>query len=218
MPSLSSTHHAPFDNESVPPVVVEYPALIVDEIDEDFFLPGALPEGSTRPAIATRLVRLPVEDISQVAVLSWRWDGDLQGLGSRNISSAIRVSKQRGIPYLFVDIISIDQRLDEDALIQQVTAFSNLYRSIPVIAAYDKEGEDFAKIVRRPWILTEARLFRYNPTEIIYVGHNDQGAKYSPYSPLQTPLLGLKLWRFRFGEHLDLGFELCPSDSPRPLQ
>jgi hypothetical protein len=31
--------------------------------------------------------------------------------------------------------------------------------------------------MRRPWILYEARAVLSNPTKIVYVGHNNQGAK-----------------------------------------
>ena len=89
--------------------------------------------------------------------------------------SAIRQAKKMGIKYLFIDAISIDQALRGDQLLQQIVAFSALYKTIPVIAAYDKRGDDFWETMRRPWILHEARSFRCNLTRIVYVGHNLQG-------------------------------------------
>ena len=52
----------------------------------------------------------------------------------------ILVAKKVEVQYLFVDIISIDQQLKSDALIEQVMEFSTLYTSIPVIVAYDLEA------------------------------------------------------------------------------
>lgn len=204
MPSPSAIVNTLSGDDECIPSVAEYPALVMDEVNEDDLLRGAAPLGdATGRGLPVRRVKLPVDDLSQIAVLSWRWDGNLQGLGSRNVSSAIRQAKQMGIRYLFVDVISIDQQLRGDALIEQVAAFSKLYKTIPVIATYDKVGENFEQIMRRPWIMSEARLFRYNPTRIIYVGHNDQGAKHKgDCSPLGEPLLGKRLWRFNFGEML----------------
>lgn len=84
-----------------------------------------------------------------------------------------------GVRYLFIDIISINQQLRGDDLIEHVVAFTVLFKTIPVIAAYDKIGENFLATMRRPWILYEARSCRYNPTKIVYVGHNNQGAENS---------------------------------------
>lgn len=54
------------------------------------------------------------------------------------------------IRHLFIDIISIDQQPEGIDLIQQVMAFSVLYRTIPVIAAYDEVEEDFKIKTMRP--------------------------------------------------------------------
>jgi hypothetical protein len=96
---------------------------------------------------------------------------------SRNLLCALRHAKQSGVQFLFIDVISIDQRLDGNKLLEQVVAFSTLYRTIPVIAAYDKMGEFFMRTMRRPWILYEARAVLTNPTKIVHVGHYNQGAK-----------------------------------------
>ncbi|KAE8358584.1 hypothetical protein BDV27DRAFT_137452 [Aspergillus caelatus] len=93
-----------------------------------------------------------------MAILSWRWDGNLRD--SRNIASAVQVAKSMSIKYLFVALISIDQTLDGDSLIEEVLAFSTLYKTITVIVAYDKVNEDFDKTTDRPWICSEMRLYR----------------------------------------------------------
>ncbi|KAK0736688.1 hypothetical protein B0T21DRAFT_384164 [Apiosordaria backusii] len=138
------------------------------------------------------------------AVLSWRWDGDLKTRGSKNIASAIYQAKRMGVRYLFLDLVSIDQSLSGEALIQQVVEFSSLYSTIPVIAAYDMEGEEFEDTMYRPWIFNEARLYRYNPTKMVYVGHSNQGTKHDPgSSPFGgEPILGVDIWRYEFGKTL----------------
>lgn len=59
------------------------------------------------------------------------------------------------IRYLFIDVISIYQILQGIYLIQQVMAFSVLYKIIPVIVAYDELEEDFELTTMRPWIFYE---------------------------------------------------------------
>jgi hypothetical protein len=122
-----------------------------------------------------QLVKLPVDDLSQIAVLSWHWDGENHVQGSRNVMCAVRQAKKTGVRYLFIDVISIDQRLSQDDLLKQVAAFSMLYTTIPVIAAYDTTDDcPLRNTIHRPWILSEVRLFRRNPTQITYVAHNTQ--------------------------------------------
>ena len=55
--------------------------------------------------------------------------------------------------------------------------FSTLFKTILVITAYEKIGEDFSKIMRHPWIVSEVLSFERNSSQIVYVGHNNQGAK-----------------------------------------
>jgi hypothetical protein len=86
------------------------------------------------------------------------------------------------VRYLFIDAISIDQQKCGDALLDEIVAFSTLYKSIQVIAAYDRVGDTLEDIMSRPWILSEAGFFRHNPTRIVYAGHSDQGASASPYA------------------------------------
>lgn len=213
----------------MPEPVSEFRAIVVDDVDEDELLQGAS-QGDTdtdintdtdtagpRPGWTwpTALVKVPVDDLSQVAVVSWRWDGDKQGWGSRNIASALRQAKKVGVRYLFIDLVSVSQNLSGDALLKQVVAFSTLFKTIPVLAAYDEIGENFRSITRRPWILNELRLFRYNPTKIVYVGHNGQGTKHNPelaerFDPGVETLFSAKpftvmgeLKKFEFGDVLE---------------
>lgn len=139
-----------------------------------------------------------------MAILSWRWDGDLHS--SRNIASAVHLAKAMSIKYLFVDQISVDQTLDGDTLIERVSAFSTMYKTITVIVAYDKADEDFEKTVYRPWIFSEMRLYRYNPGQIIYVRHSNQGSKrnYDIFTVI-PPILG-DLWSYDLGKHLGLNW------------
>ncbi|KAE8320522.1 hypothetical protein BDV39DRAFT_211592 [Aspergillus sergii] len=125
----------------------EFKALVVDEIDEESLVHGEQLGRATKPA-PVRLVKITAENMSQMAILSWRWDGDLHS--SRNIASAVHLAKAMSIKYLFIDQISIDQTLDGDALIERVLAFSTMYKTITVIAAYDKADEDFEKTTREP--------------------------------------------------------------------
>ncbi|KAH8719554.1 hypothetical protein GQ44DRAFT_829225 [Phaeosphaeriaceae sp. PMI808] len=174
--------------------VFDWLALAVEEVDEKKLLPGLIGKDGMRPHLPTQMVKIPFDDPNQVAVVSWRWDGDLQTRGSRNIASVIHCAKQRGIRYLFIDIISIDQTLPASDLIKLVAAFSALYTKITVLAAYDMDELDCLDLrytVLRPWILNEMRLFRQNPGRIVYVGHSNQGSKSANYVsqgilPIQT--------------------------------
>lgn len=158
--------------------VSEWQALVVNEINEEDLLQGAIRE----PDLPVCMIRFPVDDPSRIAVLSWRWDGQpkhpLQG--SKNIFIAIGLAKKLGIQYLFIDVISIDQKLNGDAMLQQVVGFSFLYQTIPVIVAYDIAHAKFYNTIRRPWIASEARLYRSNPTRVIYVGYGEEGQGAAP--------------------------------------
>ncbi|KAE8378108.1 hypothetical protein BDV26DRAFT_198700 [Aspergillus bertholletiae] len=136
-----------------------------------------------------------------MAILSWRWDGDIHS--SRNIASAVHAAKTMSIKYLFVDQVSIDQTLDGDALIEKIQAFSKLYTALTVIVAYDKIDEDFTKTVHRPWIFYEMRLYRYNPGQVIYVSHCDQGTE---YLVPKDRYLGTNFWGYRFCSYFMLSW------------
>jgi len=150
-------------------------ALDINKVDESALNLGTAQRDASGSGLSTRSVHLPFEDPSQVAVLSWRWDVDERTGVSRNVASAIRQAKQMGVRYLFIDFVSIDQELRGDELLREVVAFSALFRCLPVIAAYDKDGDNFRMTMRRPWILSEARSYRANPSRVTYVGHNGQG-------------------------------------------
>jgi hypothetical protein len=170
-PSLETTITTFKDSEMAEPVI-KWKALVVDDVDEKALMTGARKRGGTYPALPVAMVKLPSDE---AAVLSWRWDGDHHVYGSKNVLCAIRCAKQIGVRYLFIDAISIDQQKCGDALIDEIVAFSTLYKSIQVIAAYDRVGDKFDDTMLRPWILSEALLFRHNPTRVVYVGYSDQG-------------------------------------------
>ena len=156
----------------------EYSAILTDSVDL-----ADLEYGATIQDLPRKRIRLPVDDISQIAVLSWRWDFVRSNFGKRslNLAAAIRYAKSSGVRYLFADCVSIDQTLKPRDLIKEVTQFSVLYTKIPVIAAYDMKKAELDEIMFRPWIFSEIRLMKRNRTRITYVGHNRQGA-YIPRS------------------------------------
>ncbi|KAF2444566.1 hypothetical protein P171DRAFT_322213, partial [Karstenula rhodostoma CBS 690.94] len=116
---------------------------------------------------------------SRVAIVSWRWDFSrpdaLSSDLSLNVAHAIRYAKAHGIHFLFIDIISLDQTLSPNELIQEVARFGTLYETIPVIAAYDDMRLNFDYIMLRPWIFSEIKKMMRNPHRIVYVGHLRQG-------------------------------------------
>lgn len=152
--------------------VCQYLAVDVSSIDMPDLTIGAYIQ-----SLPTRLVQLPSEDTSRVAVLSWKWDfqHNASNDASLNVARAFQYAKSVGIQYLFIDIISIDQTLHPDILIGEVKRFQNLYKSVPVIAAYDSSSFDFDRILLRPWIFNEIQLMRHNRHRIVYVGHRHQG-------------------------------------------
>lgn len=84
---------------------------------------------------------------------------------SRGLACAVlqvkkKKKKKKHIRYLFIDVISIDQTLQGIYLIQQVMAFSVLYKIIPVIVAYDELEEDFELTTMRPWIFVKCAVSR----------------------------------------------------------
>jgi hypothetical protein len=108
--------------ESMAQPFCEYRAINIDAIVLTHLKGGILVRD-----LPTRSVQLPVDDISKIAVLSWRWDFDHKER-SRNLASAVKYARSVDIRYLFADIISLDQSLDPLDLIQQVLAFSVLYK------------------------------------------------------------------------------------------
>ncbi|KAL1602460.1 hypothetical protein SLS60_005876 [Paraconiothyrium brasiliense] len=140
---------------------------------------STLKEGALIPSLPRRFVQFPVEEPSQVAVLSWRWDFSQSDASSSdrslNVSHAIKYAKAHNILFLFIDIISLDQTLPTGELIKNVARFGDLYTAIPVIAAYDDMRLNFDYTMLRPWIFSEIKKMLYNPYKIVYVGHLRQG-------------------------------------------
>lgn len=150
-----------------------WPALVVDQATKDQLRWNAQGQIDTQnlPITVVHLSSLNEDNILAVAVVSWRWDTEPDEI-SRNLLSALILAKHEYIAYLFIDTISIDQTLPKDKLIKEVAAFSQLYSQLPVIVAYDKDdGDDFERVMYRPWLLTELRAIRKNPHPVTYVGH-----------------------------------------------
>jgi hypothetical protein len=155
---------------STPGPISSLPAIALADVSIESLQLGLKDLNAPGAELKSCLVELPI-DVSHVAVLSWRWDWDNQGQGSKNILKAIILAKQIGIRYLFVDVVSIDQELKGDDLIEQVMSFSTLYNTIPVLVAYEKDGEEFAETIQRPWILSEVLLFRSSPFVVIFLAN-----------------------------------------------
>ncbi|EPE36726.1 hypothetical protein GLAREA_08889 [Glarea lozoyensis ATCC 20868] len=167
---MSSTSNAALTFDTPGPISSLFAVLIADVSIESLQL-GINDVDAHGSELKSCLVPLPIET-SSVAVLSWRWDGDHKGRGSRNILRAVIYAKQVGIRYLFIDVVSIDQSLEGDELIKQVMLFSTLYTTVPVLVAYQKEGTIFWETVRRPWILSEIFLIRSSPSMVTFVDHS----------------------------------------------
>ncbi|KAF2649466.1 hypothetical protein K491DRAFT_721658 [Lophiostoma macrostomum CBS 122681] len=110
----------------------EYLAVDIAAVDL-----ASIRDGALIRSLPTSSVKLPIDDVSRIAGLSWRWDFDRNSLHDRslNVAAAIRYAKRIRIQYLFINIISLDQTLEADLLIPQVARFGTLYATIPVIAA-----------------------------------------------------------------------------------
>lgn len=142
----------------------------------------------------TRWRELPTELVStakrNLAVVSWRWDvaplfaWEPRPAFSRNLLSALRYARRAGITHLLVDVVSIDQTLAGPALVRQVVAFTALYRSVLVIAAYDTLGENVATAtMRRPWVSYEIQAYRHNPGPIFYTSWRQHGNGATSFAP-----------------------------------
>ncbi|MDQ0638164.1 hypothetical protein QF042_001729 [Pedobacter sp. W3I1] len=106
----------------------------------------------------------------KVAILSWKWDISSNN-ESKNLLLALVYSQEIGIEYLLVDLVSVDQNLNSFELMEEVIAFSNLYKVLPVIATYDWECENWLWTMRRPWICYEIHNYTKNSNTITYLGH-----------------------------------------------
>jgi|GEM_PF-6099756 len=119
-------------------------------------------------------VAAPNSLTDDAAVLSWRWDRSNETGRSINLGLALKYCREHGIRFLFVDVISIDQTLPKSLLLSDVLQLQDLFRAIPVIAAYDEQAvrpSDLGNTLQRPWILSELRVACQNPTRVTYIGY-----------------------------------------------
>jgi hypothetical protein len=151
---------------------IRLPAVDVQRISPDVLSWDRLREGVP----VDSLVTCTVEDLGAArdaaAVLSWRWDRDTAGR-SRNIGLALKHAQEIGVRYLFLDLVSIDQKQTRERLLADVVGLANLFSTIPVIAAYDERGatmDEWSRTLSRPWIRSEIRAYCQNPSRVTYVG------------------------------------------------
>jgi hypothetical protein len=88
----------------------QFPALLVDEADElDLSLSAAKLDTTHLPQ---HMISVPLSDadVTASAILSWRWDTDINE-PSRNLRASIRLARHLRKQYLFIDVISITQKL-----------------------------------------------------------------------------------------------------------
>ncbi|KAJ8115855.1 hypothetical protein OPT61_g2585 [Boeremia exigua] len=189
-------------------------ALIVNNVSKDD-LNQVADSGYMWKKLSHQLVHLNGQKPSEIAVLSWRWDTDEGSHPSRNLWNALCLAKELGFRYLFVDVISVDQSLTGTDLLNEVFAFTELYKTIPVIVAYDRYDTDILLTMRRPWITNEILALRENPTRVIYAGHNDQGVVHgpAPFHPNWVDILPHKLRGTAFAYMVNRIWRsgLCPS-------
>ena len=122
-------------------------------------------------------------DFNRAAVLSWRWDRDVFNGRSRNIALALHYAMQNHIEFLFLDLVTVDQTLKPEELLNKVAALSGLYRELPVIVAGDRPDvpkEEWDRTFRRPWLLHETRSYALNAAGITYLGYRDTTSSDAP--------------------------------------
>ncbi len=147
-------------------------AIDIGNLSDKCFTTGECGRALILDNLPTSFISSTSYDISNMGVLSWRWDVDPVSNSSRNAYIAFQEAKRQGVKYFFMDIVSVDQKLQDDALMQQTVDFSEIYQYLPVFAAYDKKGQDsWLWTMRRLWIYHEVMLYRTNPTRVTYVGH-----------------------------------------------
>ena len=123
------------------------------------------------PKLPRSFVEIETVAKSRCRILSYRWDF-LKPHCSKNILVAIEYCIAKKLDYLFVDVVSIDQQLPRQQLIQRVAELKSLYAKIPVIAAYDNETEDYLiQTIRRPWITSEVLAYAENPLGVEYLSY-----------------------------------------------
>jgi hypothetical protein len=144
---IDSKSHIGQGSPAVGSVASEY--LAVDVAAVNF---ADLKGGIRIRSLPTRLVQLPLEDKSHIAVLSWRSDfeHDIYQEPSRNVACPILNAKRKRIRYLFVDIISLNQNTATQDLIPQVARFATSYATKPVIAVYEDQCLTFPDVLASP--------------------------------------------------------------------
>ena len=163
-------------------------ALDLEHLDDSHFIRNSSRKSLRFNAVPVVEINIESSNLEKLAVLSWRWDIDLESNSSRNVYIACQFARRLGIRYLFLDKVTVNQKLNDDEMLIERLEFSKLYQSIPVIAAYDHRdghekhtaevhgstvsiGHPFSRIIRRPWIAYEVKLYQSNPTKVYYVGH-----------------------------------------------
>jgi hypothetical protein len=167
----------------------ECKALNLAKLATNNFACGADGKSLCFDHLPTDVIDLDAQSRERIAILSWRWDVNQDSNSSRNAYIACQEAIRQGVQYLILDKVTVDQNQGNDEMLVQRLAFSKLYQELPVIAAYDhaspqvpdltaevhgtrvKLGSPFVRIIRRPWIVQEAQLYRSNPTKVTYVGH-----------------------------------------------
>ena len=129
------------------------------------------PTATNTCQILHRRTHNPSKHTSTIAVVSWRWDGTGRMIGSHNVFCAIYQARKLGIEYLFIDVISIDQRLSGEDLLHQVVNFSIFYRTVQVIAVYDKLGINLLQTFQRLWIFGETQSYKHDQAQIAVLTH-----------------------------------------------
>ena len=69
--------------------MAEWASLVVDEIDETELLRGTLQGDTKERSLPVIIAKLPVDDMSKIMTPSWRWDGEYQLHGPRNVCGVI---------------------------------------------------------------------------------------------------------------------------------
>lgn len=131
---------------------------------------ASLERGVHVQSLPTRPIELST-GTDEVAVASWRWDIDADG-HSRNVAVMLRHALDTGIDALLVDAVTIDQTLPTHQLVAHVAEFAELYGRLPVLCAYDhaQSPADLGYTVKRPWILSECRIFSQHANRVTYLG------------------------------------------------
>lgn len=186
---------------------------------KDITVPFSLEDGRVGPFKTNELVTKDIPTTSQAAVLSWTGFASEDRL--RNLSKGLLAAQNLGFEYLLFDLVSIDQKLPSDKLIDSVVRYSELYTQIPVICSYDdynftdnRVHNSWSKRLFRPWVFRECLSLHSNTSEIYYVGDDlRQGVGNFPFeigklprTKFLRPLLHLLCRDFEVRDLYDLRF------------